>query len=78
MTFVKVYEKYTLVIPKKIREAFGIKSGDIIEIKQEGDKIVLMPFKKSEVAVEKTHGIVKWKKGVEKGSEAGYRKMGGG
>ncbi len=33
-------------------------------------------IKRSEVTVEKTHRLVKWKKGIEEGIEAGYRKMG--
>lgn len=76
MTFVKVYRKYTVVIPKKIRKALGIKAGDTIEVRQEGEKIVLLPMKRSEEAVEKTHGVVKWEKTIEEGIEEGYRKTG--
>ncbi|MFQ5976168.1 MAG: AbrB/MazE/SpoVT family DNA-binding domain-containing protein [Candidatus Hydrothermarchaeales archaeon] len=76
MTFVKVYDKHTVVIPKKIREALGIKPGDIIEMKQEAHRIVLLPIKKSEKAVEETHGIIRWEKTIEEGIEAGYKRLG--
>lgn len=76
MVFVKVYEKHTVVIPKKIREALGIRAGDTIEVRREGNKVVLFPVKKSEKSVEKTHGIVKWEKAIDEGIEAGYKKMG--
>ncbi len=39
----KVTRKFQITIPKPIREALGIKVGDEIIIKLEGQKIVLIP-----------------------------------
>ncbi|RLI77772.1 hypothetical protein DRP04_10885 [Archaeoglobales archaeon] len=40
---VRVGRKFTLVIPKGIREKLNIKEGDILSIKLEGERIILEP-----------------------------------
>lgn len=40
---VRVGKKFTIVIPKKVRERLNIKEGEILGIKIEGEKIILEP-----------------------------------
>ena len=47
MTTVKVSSKGQIVLPKSIREKFGIKEGDELEVLDFGDEIVIVPVKKS-------------------------------
>ena len=46
MTTVKVSSKGQIVLPKAIREKFGIKEGDELEVLDFGDEIVIVPVKK--------------------------------
>ena len=41
----RVDRKGRLVIPKKVREELGIKEGGYVELRKEGEKIVLKPVK---------------------------------
>ena len=43
MPIVKVMQHGQITIPKKIREALGIKEGDIAEAELEDDRIVITP-----------------------------------
>ncbi|WP_456397088.1 AbrB/MazE/SpoVT family DNA-binding domain-containing protein [Thermococcus sp.] len=47
MATVKVSSKGQIVLPKAIREKFGIKEGDELEVLDFGDEIVIVPVKKS-------------------------------
>lgn len=40
---IKIGKKYTIVIPKKMREKLGLKEGQISEIDIEEEKIVITP-----------------------------------
>ena len=39
----KVSSKHQVTIPKDIAEAFDLKKGDVLEVKREGDKIIMIP-----------------------------------
>ena len=43
MPFVKVLKNGQITMPKKLREAFGIKEGDVLEVKMDKNKLVLIP-----------------------------------
>lgn len=45
MPIVRIMEHGQVTIPKKFREALGIKKGDIAEAKLEGERIVITPKK---------------------------------
>ncbi len=61
MTTVKVSSKGQIVLPKAIREKFGIKEGDELEVLDFGDEIVIVPLKKGL----KLRGLVKFEKPVK-------------
>jgi len=42
---VRVGKKFTLVIPKKVREMLGIKEGDLLSVKVKEGKIIMEPKK---------------------------------
>lgn len=42
---VRVGRKFTVVIPKKVREMLEIKEGDLLSVSVEDDKIILKPRK---------------------------------
>ncbi|EEB74151.1 AbrB/MazE/SpoVT family DNA-binding domain-containing protein [Thermococcus sp. AM4] len=46
MTTVRVSSKGQIVLPKAIREKFGIKEGDELEVLDFGNEIVIVPVKK--------------------------------
>jgi len=48
MPVVKITRNYQLTIPKSIRERLGLKEGDIVEIYQEEDKIIIKKLEKIE------------------------------
>ena len=60
MVMVKVSSKGQIVLPKAIREKFGIKEGDELEVIDFGDEIVIVPVKKGL----KLRGLVKFEKPV--------------
>ncbi|WP_297457858.1 AbrB/MazE/SpoVT family DNA-binding domain-containing protein [Thermococcus sp.] len=60
MVTVKVSSKGQIVLPKAIREKFGIKEGDELEVLDFGDEIVIVPVKKDL----KLRGLVKFEKPV--------------
>jgi len=41
---VKIGERYTIVIPKAIREKLGIKKGQLVRVSTDGKKIILEPI----------------------------------
>jgi AbrB family looped-hinge helix DNA binding protein len=43
MSIVKIMQHGQITIPKKIREALGIKEGDMAEAELENDRIVITP-----------------------------------
>ncbi|MDI3474897.1 MAG: hypothetical protein PWQ79_726 [Thermococcaceae archaeon] len=61
MVTVKVSSKGQIVLPKSIREKFGIRPGDEVEVLDFGDEIVIVPIKKDM----KLRGLVKFEKSVK-------------
>ena len=61
MVTVKVSSKGQLVLPKSIRERFGIEPGDEVEIIEMGNELILVPIKKGT----KLRGLVKFDKPVK-------------
>lgn len=45
MTEVTISPKYQVVIPKKIREAMGLRAGQKVQVLTFGDRIELIPLK---------------------------------
>ncbi len=43
MPLVKVKEKGQVTLPAKIRERHGLRAGDYVEVREEGNRIVLVP-----------------------------------
>lgn len=39
----KVSSKHQVTIPKPIADAFDLKKGDVLEVKIQGDKIIMVP-----------------------------------
>lgn len=52
----RVSEGGRIVLPKEIREKFGVKKGEDVKIEVEGKKIVLKPESVEEDPVEKLYG----------------------
>lgn len=55
----KVSEGGRIVLPKEIREKFGVKKGESAEIEVEGKKIIIKPESVEENPVEKLYGSAK-------------------
>jgi len=66
MSLVQVREKAQITLPSKIRKGLGIKQGDYLEAKVEGNKIVLIP----KILVDKAETVTLSKKGEEMLDEA--------
>jgi len=47
MSLTRVSKKGQITIPRDVREALGLRSGDRVEIVVEGGKAILKPLKKS-------------------------------
>ena len=45
MAVAKIRERGQITIPKQIRESLGLKKGDIVDARIEGDCVVIMPKK---------------------------------
>ncbi|HIE32918.1 MAG TPA: AbrB/MazE/SpoVT family DNA-binding domain-containing protein [Thermodesulfobacteriaceae bacterium] len=41
---VKVTRKYQVTLPKEVREVLGIRVGDLLRVRVEGEKIILEPL----------------------------------
>ncbi len=41
---VKVTRRYQVTLPKEVREALGIRGGDLLRVRVEGNRIVLEPL----------------------------------
>jgi AbrB family looped-hinge helix DNA binding protein len=48
MPLIKIKEKGQLTLPAKIRERHGLDVGDYVEVKEEGNRIILVPQKISD------------------------------
>ena len=46
MSITKVTRNYQITIPAEIRKTLGLKEGDLLEVRLEGDKIVLQRLKR--------------------------------
>ncbi|WP_290597226.1 MULTISPECIES: AbrB/MazE/SpoVT family DNA-binding domain-containing protein [unclassified Archaeoglobus] len=46
MLVTKVTRNYQITLPAKIRKMLGIKEGDLLEVRVEGDKIIVERLKK--------------------------------
>jgi len=46
MSVTKVTRNYQITIPAEIRKALGIREGELLEVRIEGDRIVLQRFKR--------------------------------
>ncbi|MHA1971706.1 MAG: AbrB/MazE/SpoVT family DNA-binding domain-containing protein [Candidatus Hodarchaeales archaeon] len=46
-TLTKVNKRFSIVIPKKIREGIDLKEGDIVRIQRQNNKIIITPEKHS-------------------------------
>ena len=46
MSITKVTRNYQITIPAEIRKALGIREGELLEVRIEGDRIVLQRFKR--------------------------------
>ncbi|WP_457753035.1 AbrB/MazE/SpoVT family DNA-binding domain-containing protein [Thermococcus sp.] len=46
MAITKVTRNYQITIPAEIRKVLGIKEGELLEVKLEGDRIVLQRLRK--------------------------------
>lgn len=66
MPLIQIREKAQITIPSKIRKALGIKEGDYLETKVEGNKIVLIP----KILIDKAEFVTLSKKGEEMLKEA--------
>ena len=59
MPTVKILEHGQVTIPKKIRDIFGIKTGDSVDVDIEGNRIVFIPQKsRKEKALEKFEALL--------------------
>ncbi len=59
---VKVTRKYQVTIPSEVRKKLGIKIGDLLAVKEEGGKIILVPVKgRNENSLEAMLGLFKEK-----------------
>ena len=61
MYTVTVSSKGQVVIPVEVRKKMNIKEGDLLSVKEEGEKIILKPVRKRRVLkgiVEKTAGLL--------------------
>ena len=59
MPTVKILEHGQVTIPKKFRDIFGIKAGDMADVDIEGDRIVFIPKKnRKEKALEKFEALL--------------------
>ncbi len=45
MAVAKIRERGQITIPKQIRDSLGLKKGDVVEARIEGDCVVIMPKK---------------------------------
>ena len=45
MAAAKILERGQITIPKEIRESLGLKKGDVVDARLEGDCVVIMPKK---------------------------------
>ena len=43
MAIAKMRERGQITIPKQIRESLGLKKGDVVDARIEGDCVVIMP-----------------------------------
>ena len=49
MVRVKITRNHQLTIPAEVREALGIKEGDLVEVLLEGDRAVIIPLRKRRI-----------------------------
>jgi AbrB family looped-hinge helix DNA binding protein len=62
MPFAVVREKGRVVLPAEIRKKFGLKIGDVLEVKSDNGRIVLKPREKSD---QSWYWTARWQKKVK-------------
>ena len=70
ITDIKVGKKGRLVLPKKIRDKYGVKEGDRILLREFGSQILLIPINRYEKPTKALHGSVKTEKRIDEPKEA--------
>ena len=49
MVRVKITRNYQLTIPAEVRDALGIREGDVVEVLAAGDRAVIVPLKRKRI-----------------------------
>ncbi|WP_324736540.1 AbrB/MazE/SpoVT family DNA-binding domain-containing protein [Thermococcus sp. SY098] len=71
MAITKVTRNYQVTIPAEIRKVLGIKEGELLEVKLEGDRIVLQRLRKKRKTLKLGKGMTTEE--IEKSIEEGMR-----
>lgn len=75
VTDVVVGKEGRVVLPKKIREKYGVKEGDKILVREFGSQILLIPIDKYEKPTKALHGSVKIRKRIDEPKELARKYM---
>lgn len=68
--FVRIGKKFTIVIPKRIREKLGLSEGQLSEIRVDKDRLIITPKHKDPFKrLEEIIGDIKYEKSTEKRAE---------
>ena len=68
-TDIVVGKEGLLVLPKKIRDKYGVKEGDRIIVREFGSQIVLIPVDRYDKPTKALHGSVKTRKRIDEPKE---------
>jgi len=68
-TDIVVGKEGRLVLPKKIRDKYGVKEGDRIIVREFGSQIVLIPVDRYDKPTKALHGSVKTRKRIDEPKE---------
>lgn len=71
MPVTKVTRNYQITLPAEIRKALGIKEGEMLDVKLEGDKIIIRRLKKERPTLKLGRPITpeEIEKAIEEGME---------
>ena len=69
MAVTKVTRNYQVTIPAEIRKVLGIKEGELLEVKLEGDRIVLQRLRKKRKTLKlgKSMSVEEIERSIEEG-----------